>query len=504
MKILMLSLDRGLCRPDSPVYRRLLNYAREAELRVIVFTTSEFQSEIHDGNLHIYPTGSRVRALYFLDFWRLASRFLASDKDRQFVITAQDPFEVGLVGYVLAWFYNRPLQIQVHIDFFSRYFQKESWRQWGQAKLARLILPRADAVRVVSARLYDYLTKVMKLPAGRVTELPVFTDVSHYLSAPIVVDLHRKYPQYEKIILLAARFVPQKNIPLAIKSFARVVESFPKAGLVIVGRGPEEKHLRSLAKDIPNISFESWADDLASYYQTTDVFLLSSDYEGWGLTAVEAGASGVPVVMTEVGCAGEFVISGQSGLVVPVDDESRLTAALMEILSNPTRAKELGAQAKIRAQMLPTEQDNVKAMLVGWQNISLRPRSKVFSPEVFKFVITGTISSLAALFTIFIAVDGVGLKPVPGSVVANIASGTTGFLLNKHWTFSNKSNQWHRQAVFYGCLVVGNVAAAAFLMHILNSILHIWYLLAQVLIILIMMSINFLFNRFVIFRREKI
>ena len=501
MKVLMLSLDRGLCNKESMVYRRMLSYAREVEIRVVVFTTGEREAEIHDGNLHIYPTNTKNRALFPLDFWRLARPFLSQTEPR-FIITAQDPFEVGLIGYLLAWYYNCPLQLQVHIDFFSPYFKNESWRQWLQAVIARFLLPKTDAIRVVSARIYDYVTDILKVPSERVFELPVFTDTSHYLDSSVKIDLHEKYPQYKQIILLAARFVPQKNIDLAIKSFVEVQKNFPRAGLLIVGRGREEGRLKKLAAGLPGISFEAWADDLASYYKTADIFLLSSNYEGWGLTVVEAAASGAPIIMTEVGCAGEFLIPG-SGLVVPVNNKEKMASAILELLSNPVLGRALGARAQELARGLPDLETNTREMISGWQKVSLAKRSRLFSPEVYKFLVTGVTSSTSALVTIFLMVDGLGLRPVPGSMIANLVSGAVGFLLNKHWTFSNRSREWHRQALAYGGLVMINLLLSGLFMHFLNGYLKIWYFLAQVLIILGLVTFNFLVNKLFIFRHHK-
>lgn len=125
------------------------------------------------------------------------------------------------------------------------------------------------------------------------------------------------------------------------------------------------------------------------------------------------------------------------------------------------------------------------------RNLSIRP---------LRFAITGSISSISGLLTIFILVDGFGFWPVWGSVWANVVSGWIGFWLHKHWTFSNKSEAWHWQAVFYLGLVLFNLAASAGLMYVLNEMLGIWYLLAQVLIIFGMMTFNFFFNKVVIFK----
>lgn len=141
-------------------------------------------------------------------------------------------------------------------------------------------------------------------------------------------------------------------------------------------------------------------------------------------------------------------------------------------------------------KLLQQIEDRIARELIK-RHLSIRP---------LRFVITGSISSVSGLLTIFILVDGFGFWPVWGTVWANVVSGLIGFWLHKHWTFGNKSEAWHWQAVFYFGLVLLNLAASAGLMYVLNELLGVWYLLAQVLIIFGMTTFNFFFNKIVVFK----
>ena len=79
--------------------------------------------------------------------------------------------------------------------------------------------------------------------------------------------------------------------------------------LLIVGSGPEEGSLKCKVESlklVEQIKFEPWSNDLPSYYKTADLFLLTSFYEGYGMTLVEANACGCPIVATDVGVAQEL------------------------------------------------------------------------------------------------------------------------------------------------------------------------------------------------------
>jgi len=93
---------------------------------------------------------------------------------------------------------------------------------------------------------------------------------------------------------------------------AEIIKQQTRAGLIVVGEGKEKDRLRQQViknglRD--NIIFEPWTDDLTSYYKSADLYLLTSNYEGYAMSAVEASLCGCPVVMTDVGCAGEVIRS---------------------------------------------------------------------------------------------------------------------------------------------------------------------------------------------------
>ena len=92
-------------------------------------------------------------------------------------------------------------------------------RQSIQSLIAPHVLSRADAIRAVSSRIKTYLVSGLSIPEGKVIVVPVYSDIGPYRQAPITIDLHKTFPQFDRIILSASRIVKQKNIPLAIEAF---------------------------------------------------------------------------------------------------------------------------------------------------------------------------------------------------------------------------------------------------------------------------------------------
>ena len=174
--------------------------------------------------------------------------------------------------------------------------------------MAKFLLPRADNIRVVSERIKNFLTHHFSLPASKITVRPIAVNTEQIKTAPIKTDLHKKYPQFDKIILMASRLTKEKNIGLAIEAMREIVKARPRTGLIVVGSGPEEKKIKFLTSYFSlseNIVFEPQLNQetLYSYYKTCDLFLLTSWYEGYGMTLIEAQAAGGKIISTDVGVA---------------------------------------------------------------------------------------------------------------------------------------------------------------------------------------------------------
>jgi len=147
-----------------------------------------------------------------------------------------------------------------------------------------------------------------------------------------------------------------------------ILKKYPKTGLVIVGSGPEEKKLKSIAgKMKDNIIFEPWTNNLSSYYKTASLFLLTSNYEGFARTVIEASASSCPIVMTDVGIAGEIIKDGYSGFVVPVGDKEALEKALLKIIRDKLLFNELVSSAEYMTAVLFDKQEYLNAYKISWE-----------------------------------------------------------------------------------------------------------------------------------------
>ncbi len=337
---LMISTDREIFRPGSPVRKRIEEYgALLDELHVVVFSLAkEKLADIKLAeNIFVYPANSLGPFGYTHDSYRIAVK-VAHGRPLA-AITTQDPFETGLVGSWLKEEYDIPLQVQVHTDFLSPYFAAESLKNRVRVRMAKRILPKADGIRVVSERIKDSLLRFRPRLAEKITVLPIFVDVEAIKTAEPAFDLRKKYGGYDFIVLMVSRLTREKNIILAIEAMTEVVKENPGALLLVVGSGPESGWLHFLAKKAglgKSVAFEAATHDLVSYYKGADLFLLTSNYEGYGRTIIEATAAGLPIVMTDVGVA--------IGKVVPVGDKGAVAEAVLELMSDESKRKNLAEE----------------------------------------------------------------------------------------------------------------------------------------------------------------
>jgi len=158
----------------------------------------------------------------------------------------------------------------------------------------------------------------------------------------------------EKIILFAGRFNdPRKRIELLIEAFSRLRERFPDWRLALLGDrpGPLVEHLlqeKNLAGTVLLPGYLS-REEYLGYFRRAAVFAMPSDQEGQGIVALEAMASGLPVVTTDNGGTASLVLPGKTGLIVPRGDANALATALSSLLENPALRKSFGEAGREEA-----------------------------------------------------------------------------------------------------------------------------------------------------------
>lgn len=284
------------------------------------------------------------------------------------LVTAQDPFEIGLIGYLAVRRLKAKLQLQIHTDFLSPYFIdsfKNRIRMW----LAKRLLPKADSIRVVSERIKRSLIG-LGLPEEKIMVLPISYDEEKIKSEPVTIDLHKKYQQFNFIILMASRLEREKNIEMAIDAMVDMVKSNQMVGLIIAGDGSlkEELQKRVSKNNLENnVIFEGWVKDLSSYYKTADVLWNTSNYEGYGRATRMANVSGTSVVTTDVGLAGD-VLNNNDCFVIAVGDKQLLVDSTLKLMADKPLREEFAKRAQQSAlSLVMTKEEYLQKYKQSWE-----------------------------------------------------------------------------------------------------------------------------------------
>ncbi|MFL5482260.1 MAG: glycosyltransferase family 4 protein [Gemmatimonadaceae bacterium] len=268
------------------------------------------------------------------------------------------------VGYGVRWANRRlglPYLVYVNGGDLLRERRKAE-RSAVKRMSARSIMGNASGVVATSKWVAQLATDVMhevgveKLPP--VAALDLGTDPVHFNPSRDTGALRRRWGVGDApIMLTVARLVPHKGQDMGIRALAMLARDFPQLRYIMVGEGHDEQRLRALARELgvsDKIGFVGPMrdDELPEAYATSTIYLGASrvdrdiNVEGFGISFLEAGASGIPSVAGDSGGVRSAVRDGETGIVVPPTDLDAIADAIRSLLVNSDRRKQLGQAAR--------------------------------------------------------------------------------------------------------------------------------------------------------------
>lgn len=341
----MISTDKRIFDENSTVRQRMFDYGTITDSLHIIVLSRKLKDEGERKNFRIsdkvfiYPTNSTSKFRYSSDAKKIASRLENID-----LVTSQDPYETGWIAWRIVKKIKAKLELQIHTDIFNPYFIKHSWSNRVRSRIARFLLPKADHIRAVSKRIKLSLPNKLQ---EKTTILPIFVSPTFIQFAEPDFDLKQKYLQFKFIMIMLSRLEKEKNVSMAIEALAKIVEVFPKTGLIIVGEGSLKKSLKRQTRKLglkKNVIFEKWTNNPIAYYKTADLFLGTSDYEGYGMSLIEAIFSHCPILTTKVGIVGE-VLSSNNAFLCDVGDQECFSLSIMRAQQHPELLREFKQKA---------------------------------------------------------------------------------------------------------------------------------------------------------------
>ncbi|MBK8022026.1 MAG: glycosyltransferase [Chloroflexi bacterium] len=381
INVLMLSLDTAMAtHPQGDSRKRHLAYAaRAGKVTVIVYTPRGVGDSIQaSDHLRVVPTNSRSKLLFPLDAARLALR--QAQDARVDVITTQDPFLTGLIGWWLRRRLKAPLLVQNHSYFFDNpaWLRERPLMNRVLQRIGQFVVGQADMYRTVNRKERDAYVLRGGFPQ-RTIALPLATASEAFAALPDEQRLAQLRQRLDlkpadQVVLWVGFPVGFKRVPLLFKVFRRVADQMPDAHLVLIGdmaKSPDD--LRALARDegvtgkvtmygpVPH-------DELPLYYALGAVYVHTSSYEGVPRVLFEASAAGLGIVAFNVVGVNEVIEDGVNGYMAPDLDVEGMAGRIVHLLRNPALAQQMGAEAQRRA----LERHNFDKYVEAWVGVMER------------------------------------------------------------------------------------------------------------------------------------
>ncbi len=348
MKVISLGLDSKILDKDSAVSKRALIYGNLLEKYHIIVPGQDKEIKLLDNIIVKGIGGNKLIVLYKI--YKYLIKLLKKEKFD--LITIQDNYYLAFVGILIAKIFKIKVEIQVHG------FEKFK----GLRKLIfKYNIYNVDIIRVVSKRLKKQLREEYNIQDSKIYNVPVYVDIKKIQDSSITINLKEEYKDHF-IFLTVGRLVKVKNIELQLDVLKQIKG---KVKLIVIGDGTEKESLEKKASD--NVEFLGWKQDLASYYKTADCLLLTSDSEGYGMVVAEAISVDLPVIMTDVGSAGELVEDNVNGFVL--NNKEELKEKMELIIDNKGLLNKFKENNKKYKERILNKEDLVNNIISKWKSV---------------------------------------------------------------------------------------------------------------------------------------
>jgi N-acetyl-alpha-D-glucosaminyl L-malate synthase BshA len=213
--------------------------------------------------------------------------------------------------------------------------------------LTQLAVHASDGLTAPSRWLADVARTTLGLPADvGIDVIPNFVDANLFSPGPPTGR------STTRVLTHVSNFRPIKRVDDVVRVFA-AVRSQARVRLELVGDGPERPRVEALVRELGiehDVRFHGETPDLVELYRASDVFLLPSASESFGLAALEAMACGVPVVAADVGGVPEVVVDGETGFLAAVGDVQGMARHVRLLLGDERLHARVSAAARRHAE----------------------------------------------------------------------------------------------------------------------------------------------------------
>jgi glycosyltransferase involved in cell wall biosynthesis len=308
------------------------------EVTIFVGGEGEFTNELAERGIPFHSLRHLVRPIRPVKDWRALLELRAALKRLQPDLVHAHSSKAGWVGRLAAWSLGIPALFTAHGFAFSEGVPARAARIYRCAE--RLAAPFADCIIAVSH--YDR-NLALRHGVARGERLVTVHNGIEDVDRKLRAEPERPVPR----LVMVARFAEPKDHRLLLQALARLQDA--QWTLDLIGDGPLRARTEALAASLGltgRVRFLGIRKDVAACLAQSQIFVLTSKYEGLPLTILEAMRAGLPVVASAVGGVPEMVANGETGFGVLRGDAEMLRARLAQLIANPALRVRLGMAAR--------------------------------------------------------------------------------------------------------------------------------------------------------------
>lgn len=346
------------------VMRRLPTYGHE--LHVFVGSDTRIKEIFPPDNIFFYPIKyprlPNLKGLAYA-FWATGYMLQQVKYQRFDVLHAKQEYPHGVIGAVVSKRLGIPLYTTVQNPLGYKeelVFSGPKMLSWVSHLVKPMVQYALRNSTVVAAVSNYSLANSRKLGAKNCVLIPNGVDTQKFYpknnEAPV------KIPH----LVTTSTLIPRNGLDTLIKAFGLLLDSLKEANLTIAGEGPLEKRLKDLTKELgieSKVKFIATLphEKVPELLHSADLFVRPSIAEGFGMSFIEAMASGVPVIACPIGGVVDFIENRQTGILVPPNDPQSLKKAMLNLLKD----QKLYARIRTKALQLVREK-------YSWDSIAAR------------------------------------------------------------------------------------------------------------------------------------
>lgn len=343
--VLSVGTDIAILEKSGEPYFRQVAYSKLIKQKgfhyfIIVLTKDKKLKPINTLDLEVIPINNNIYNRYigiFFTIWKL------NLKSKIVAITCQSPSDYAWPVLLFSRLFKIPFVGQIHFDIFSPFAIDDAFGSTIIGRIRYFITIRSlkfhSYIRVVGKRIAENIVKKKILSKERLKIIPVMVPMLDNVT-------QLKVEKSNRSVLFVGRLVEPKNLKLWLDVAKFILKNEPNITFDIVGDGHLRNSLQGYAKNLGidgSITFHGFKkyDELLLFYKKSSVFLLTSNYEGFGRVVVEAYSNRVPVVSTNITGVEDIIIDNVTGYLVDFDVRS-VGIRVLELINDTQKAMQFG------------------------------------------------------------------------------------------------------------------------------------------------------------------